>query len=238
MFTFRPNTMDQYVYTQVVTNNEYKLDRGFKPKDIIVDIGGHIGSFSYACWLRGADTIHLFEANPENATMCRLNLADTSVTVHETAVWRSDERFVDTLYHTGFDETAHGANTGGGNVLWGSHVEKRVAVPATRFDTIIDDLLALHGKKRIRLVKIDAETSEFPILLTSSRLDVIDEIIGEFHEVGGEYNDNYIPDHAKVDGFSEFTMQNLGHFLAEKGFNVHYVRYTNSNIGHFFAKRP
>ena len=39
----------------------------------------------------------------------------------------------------------------------------------------------------MRLLKLDCEGAEWPILLTSRRLHLIDEIVGEFHEIGGPF---------------------------------------------------
>ena len=41
---FRPGTMDRAIFTAVFTENEYRLPPRFAPTDVIVDVGGHIGS--------------------------------------------------------------------------------------------------------------------------------------------------------------------------------------------------
>jgi len=43
---------------------------------------------------------------------------------------------------------------------------------------------------RVRLLKIDCEGSEFPILYTSKMLEYVDEIVGELHFFSWLYNNN------------------------------------------------
>ena len=53
-FYARPETTDSAIFTNVVDDNEYNLPQSFEPDDIVVDIGAHIGGFSYAALERGA----------------------------------------------------------------------------------------------------------------------------------------------------------------------------------------
>ena len=73
-------------------------------------------------------------------------------------------------------------NTGSGSVIWGGGEP----VAKVAFDEIVDRVTN-HGERRVRLLKLDCEGAEWPILLTSQRLDLIDEICGEFHEIGGQF---------------------------------------------------
>ncbi|HEU5381184.1 MAG TPA: hypothetical protein VFV38_37645, partial [Ktedonobacteraceae bacterium] len=126
-------------------------------------------------------------------------------------------------------------NTGGGNVLFDTLQSRKV--PSQAFDTIVDKVTQ-QGQQRVRIVKVDCEGSEFPILLTSKRLHLIDEICGEFHEVCGDYDDTpCIPDHAAVAGFSRYTIDTLTHHLQQHGFFVSAERYQRTNLGIFKAIR-
>src|SRR5205085_1196267 len=102
------------------------------------------------------------------------------------AVWHSDPNDDELRfdgYHA-FTESYPGmegiVNTGGGSVVWG--LGEPVAKIA--FDDLVD-LATNRGERRIRLLKLDCEGAEWPILLTSRRLHLIDEIVVEFHELGG-----------------------------------------------------
>ena len=112
---FREGTLDAYIWDSVVDYNEYKLPESIN--GVVVDIGAHIGSFSYACYERGAPVILAFEPLRSNFEVLQENLKDTHVQMFNTAVWRSD-RYTDVLYHTGESVMPDGSlNTGGGNIL-------------------------------------------------------------------------------------------------------------------------
>ena len=231
-FVFRPGTNDEAMFHHLQTNNEYRLPDRFEPEDIIVDVGVHIGGFSHSALSRGARRVHGFEAEPSNCEVARKNLAafGDRVTIHNKAVWRSD-RPASTLH---FCYSSDNANTGGGGVFWDS---PGVEVPAVPFDQVIMEVTN-GGARRISLLKIDCEGAEFPILLTATRLDLIDRIVGEFHEMGCARNPESIPPHAHVSGVPEFTLEALDAHLRRFGFTIHWERNGDSNLGLFFAGRP
>jgi hypothetical protein len=47
-WSFRPGTLDRLIFDSVVAHNEYRLPERFEPPDVVVDVGGHIGTFAYA----------------------------------------------------------------------------------------------------------------------------------------------------------------------------------------------
>ncbi len=61
-FTFRPGTCDEEVFHAVNACNEYRLPDSFRPDDIILDIGTHIGSFCNAALERGAQHVYGFRS--------------------------------------------------------------------------------------------------------------------------------------------------------------------------------
>jgi FkbM family methyltransferase len=235
--SFRPGTMDEAIFHWVHTYNGYQLPNRFAGDDIILDIGAHIGSFSYAALERGAQHVFAFEAERSNYDCAARNLKPfgARVQVRNEAVWRSDQS-VQVLSFTRSHEVE---NTGGGNVLW---AQPGITVKAVAFDDVIREITE-GGRKRVRMLKLDCETSEFPILLTSKSLHLIDSIVGEYHECQGKFDSNPIPDHARVAGVERFTIKELLHVLNSAGFDVRYARERNSrgrrtNIGPFFAHRP
>ena len=61
----RPNTSDTGVISEIYDLKEYTRDFKINPKDTIVDIGAHIGSFSvYAA--KKARKVISYEPSPEN----------------------------------------------------------------------------------------------------------------------------------------------------------------------------
>ncbi|HET9223687.1 MAG TPA: FkbM family methyltransferase, partial [Roseiflexaceae bacterium] len=230
-FTFRPGTLDQAVFQTVTTHNEYRLPAALEAGQIVIDIGMHIGSFSYAALARGATHVYAFEPEIENYQCAVENLRSFGNRVHtyNKAVWRSD-RPVEQLFYAG---SADRANTSGGGVVWAN---EGPAVQVIAFDDMLQEITN-QGQKRIHLLKIDCEGSEFPILLTSRMLHAIDNICGEFHEVGGAYDMGLIPERAAVDSFDRFTITELADVLKRAGFSVDWQRHDRSHMGLFFASR-
>ncbi|MBX6313431.1 MAG: FkbM family methyltransferase [Isosphaeraceae bacterium] len=231
-FVFRPGTNDEAMFRHFVAHDEYRLPERFGPEDIVVDVGVHIGSFCYVALQRGAGRVYGFEAEPSNYECARRNLEAFGDRIHLTnrAVWRSDQPGG----RVPFSYCDDRANTGGGSVLWESDGPSIEAVP---FDDVLEEITD-GGRRRIRMLKIDCEGSEFPILLTARRLDLIDYIAGEFHEIGCARNPQIIPDHARVPGVEAFTIEALDGCLRRAGFDVAFERHGDSNLGLFYARRP
>jgi FkbM family methyltransferase len=224
-FVFRPETQDEGVFHAVTTYNEYRLPDAFRPDDIIIDIGMHIGSFCYAALARGSDRVYGFEASPENFACARRNLQSFGdrVRLQHKAVWRSDRK----VERLGFSECTY--NNGAG-VVWRDGAGP--AVEAVPFDDVVREVTR-DGRTRVRMVKVDCEGSEYPILLTAQTLHLVDAIVGEFHEFGpNEING--------VPGYDRFTVAVLEEALGRAGFDVaveHHPLYPQEPIGWWFATR-
>jgi FkbM family methyltransferase len=249
---FRPDTLDQAIFNGVVLFNEYGLPARFDATDIIIDVGSHIGSFAEAALSRGCENVFCVEADRSNLEIAEVNLkahlAAGRVRLMRGAVWRSDPN-KDELYFDGyhnFPDSFPGMqgviNTGNGSVLW-SRGEPVKKIP---FDEIVN-LLTHNGNKRVRLLKLDCEGAEWPILLTSRRLALIDEICGEFHEIGGQYLE-ISEDRSTTEpifsyqGSAIFTIDLLLDYLSQAGFSVTYKRHSRptgepEGLGLFFATR-
>lgn len=225
-FHFRDGTNDHEIFFSVNVGNDYMLPNVFQPDDIVIDIGMHIGSFCYAALTRGAGQVYGFEPDPENFRCSLGNLAQFGGRIQAAcqAVWRSD-RPGDTLRLTRSDDST---NRAGAGVL---HPNRSLGetVSSIAFDTLLLQVTD-GGRRRVACLKIDCEGAEFPILLTSRQLHLVDSICGEFHEFG-----EAIPDHARVTGYSHFTLAELTRALNEQGFTVHARRHENSHLGFFFA---
>jgi hypothetical protein len=114
------------------------------------------------------------------------------------------------------------------------------------FDDIVNRVTD-QGRQRVKLVKIDAEGSEFPILFTARTLHLVDSLVGEYHCYGENYpfgpgEDHFfhkIPEHARVQGHDCFTHDELAVFLRQAGFDVTLVPNPRllTTAGWFFATR-
>lgn len=230
-FVFRSGTSDPWVYHDVCEKNEYELPEHFRAKDVIIDIGAHIGSFSYACLKRGARRVLAFEAESENIRLACFNLHAfrKHVRLHRKAVWRSD-RHPATLLHSGYSSCEHDVNTGGGTVLIASEKtpehKRKETVPTIALDKVLSKF------RSIQLLKLDCEGSEWPILFTSKLLGKVEKICGEYHELED------IPSFAKVRGHEQYTKEALEHFLQQRYRKVRIRPLAKSSLGHFWAEDP
>ncbi|HJZ76249.1 MAG TPA: FkbM family methyltransferase [Vicinamibacterales bacterium] len=249
---FRPGTLDRMIFNGVVALNEYQLPPRFVPADIVLDVGAHIGSFAYAVVSRGAEHVCCIEPDRENCALAAEHLKPYIdrgfVRLVEAALWRSDPND-DVLRFDGYHPFPRSylgmegiVNTGNGSVVWG---EGR-PVDKVAFDDLVDSATQ-RGARRVRLLKLDCEGAEWPILLTSRRLHAIDEIVGEFHEIGGSFLEigEDRPSATPMfrhDRFARFTIDDLIRYLEAEGFRVTYRRHRRPDgalegLGLFFASR-
>lgn len=223
MFNFRPNTIDNYVYWSVVTQNEYNIPDFLNEADIVIDVGAHIGSFTKLALDRGAGKVFAFEVDQNNYQAAKSNLEDYieegKAILNHSAVWgsgRGDNQF----YFSGYEMFgADFSNTGGGRVTRECTGQK---VNATSLDAVIKHHLSDRVKK-VKLLKLDCEGSEWPILLTSKKLNQIELIVGELHELPANSFSEF-----RVPGVVEYTANELEKYLDSQGFDFSFS-YTQKN---------
>lgn len=199
----RENSYDEDILCAII-NNEY----GFRIENLrtlngpAMDVGAHIGSFAKFLRNNGFNgNIYSYEAHPENFAVLEKNkilLSDDRFFIINGAVWRNSS---EVLYITGDLEK----NTGTPSVV--SRQENKIQVKTISFDDEIDRILSETGFSRISLLKIDCEGSEYPILFNSKKLELVNVIVGEFHDF----------DTAK---FGRYNFDDLQQFLISKGFKV------------------
>ena len=219
---FREGTWDRNIFRSVAELNEYGLECEFDEDDLVIDIGSHVGGFIWAAGQRGAKKMICFEAFKDNYELAKKNLdvlssiiGKNNILIFNKAVYRSDLEEKGILHFSGI----HNENTGGGNVLTNTD---GLEVEWLSLDSIIGDY-------KVRMLKLDCEGSEFPILLTSSKLDQVEEIYGEYHEMN-------VPSHLNMP-YEKFTMSLLERHLREKGFDIITTRAIDSTLGIFRARR-
>jgi len=216
---YRPGTQDEEAFREVMSENCYRLPSRLRADDVVVDVGAHIGNFSLACILRGAGRVLAFEPDRDNFRYLTSNLERwIGATARNAAVWRSDK--IEQVHFTGYPaqnaflDAAPYANACGScmpqvNV---SGVNERRPVESVPLDQILEGIAA--DGKRVRLLKLDCEGAEFPILYTSKRLDLVDEICGELHDFGLRG----LP--PMVEGFTDYDMDEMAYYLEGQGFDV------------------
>lgn len=197
---YRPGTLDTLAMDEVLRRNTYGLPEQFNEHDCILDIGGHIGSFLAACYVRGARCIDTYEPDDENFQILLKNrkrlvgAADLgSIQIHAKAVFNDEQETVqfykgmDPSMHLAFSEAPDGWEPG-----------KQV------FSVGLGQVLS--KRERWRFVKIDAEGSEYEMLSSCMRDDLarIDELAIETHTRSGLTSTNLPCSHGDLVNLLEF----------------------------------
>jgi len=211
------------IFQPVLCGDEYRLGPSrLKPEDVVIDIGAHIGSFALLCHQKGSRAIYCFEPSRRNFILLQLNVGSLEgLHLSRTAVWRSDCADRSELTLSG----AAGENTGSHCVLAGGlaidipaqglcgEPGEATRVSATPLDRILERF------DTVKLLKFDCEGSEFPILLTSRRLDRVERLVGEVHEIHQDLIEHLNPD-ARLTGYLSYRLQDLIARLESAGFSV------------------
>lgn len=166
-FISRWKSQDVYVERDVLRHNEYRLPDSFEPDDVIVDVGAHVGSFAYACLSRGAGRVLSYEPEKSAFEMLKQNTAHWGerAELHNAAAWRDSDGV--RLFEAPWPFTAMGHTLYPDEGAW---------VPSVSFKEILAD-----AGPKIRLLKLDCEGAERPLLDSVDRLDQVQEIAGEIH---------------------------------------------------------
>lgn len=231
---------DAKVFDAVVILDEYEVrGTGLSPADVVVDIGAHVGCFGALCWILGSRHIESFEAHRETFETLERNYQRLpGARAHHAAVV-GDGRARE-LRHSGYPVDG---NTGQGSVLFGGRQlddhDNLLRPPAANAEHSpvrrLDDILL--GHERVRLLKLDCEGSEFPILFGSRHLDRVEAIVGEYHEVPPGLMPDVDPS-LRVEGLAAFDVPALAERLAAVGFEDTQIIPVGSTRGLFRARRP
>jgi len=171
-----PASIAKHIIVWELLSDCYGLNRiDFKPGDVVIDIGAHIGLFAIYTALRFPEVvIHSFEPFPENYELLQRNLERNGITTVRTYQQgvTSDGRSLEMVTNP--------QNSGSANCYSGSLKEygRTTGIPSTTLDHIFDSL----NVDKCKLLKIDCEGSEYEILLTTRSLAKVEYLSGEFHQ--------------------------------------------------------
>lgn len=170
-----PGTLGAVV--REIRKDEYHLDEiDFRPGDVVVDVGGHVGVFStYLARRHPYVRVICFEPVPDNFAALRANLERNGVANVEARneAVTADGRELEIAVHLS-------ANSGGGSAQRRTldvPGHRRYRVPSTTLDTVLASL----PEGRCKLLKIDCEGSEHEILRATTGLAGVEYLRGEFH---------------------------------------------------------
>lgn len=169
----RVGTLDKFVAWEVWKYKEYG---DFVPNngDVVIDIGGHIGTFTlFISSKLKAGRVITFEPVPKNFKMIKRNLSlnnINNVVVNQQAV---GSKTGESILH--LDEENNGANS-----FYESDSDKIIKVSTTTLEEIFNRFKL----KEVKLLKIDAEGAEYDILLNckDNLLRKIKKIVIEYHD--------------------------------------------------------
>lgn len=121
-----------------------------RPGDVVLDVGGHLGTFTRIALRQGARLVVAFEPEPVNRSCFQRTfqseIAEKRVVLVEAAAWSEPGELKFTIWP---DNSA-----GASSVL--THPGSSVAVPAVTIDDTVDRL----GLERVDFIKLDIEGAE------------------------------------------------------------------------------
>jgi FkbM family methyltransferase len=167
MTYFRNNTWDEIIWNDIVYNNEYGIHDKW-PSNLI-DIGGHIGSFSFKMLTQHqTKRVVIVEPNIDNYNLLVQNLEefiqqDKVIAINKGIGPPNSKLNI---------SNALGENTGGSFYSTSSE-----GVETVNLDSLID---IIDDGSPI-LLKIDCESCEYEALSSCTKLSKINCIVGEFH---------------------------------------------------------
>ena len=195
----RPFTIDEAVIREVWSDEVYSppMIRDRTRAGLVIDIGAHIGIFALFAVSTGLATrVLCFEPFPPNFHLLNKNIrANRLAGVQAFPLAVLDRPGKNILY------SPDPVNTG-------AHSFFLEGLQGTVVNTItLEDVFASNNVERCDLLKIDAEGSEYRILMGTPKsvLERINSIALEYHAS------------SKVDGHE---LENLRNFLGENGFSV------------------
>jgi hypothetical protein len=104
-------------------------------------------------------------------------------------------------------------------------------VPSIQLDTLVKGITD-YGRRRLNWLKLDCEGAEWPILFSARSLDLVDNIVGEYHA-------GVIPTMPEVGNLPgvEYSIENLRMLLNKAGFRTNIYPPNAADFNLFFAYR-
>lgn len=191
------------IWDGVTLRNEYqlpdKLDGG-----IVIDLGANVGAFSHWARRRGASKVIAVEPWPENIEPLKRNAGVMGgIEIIQKAVWKNNEMLVlsSASQHIEGNTSTVGL-LGDGNKV------------STALTVTLDELI---GDQQIKLIKIDIEGAEGPVLAACTKFDQVEFLAIEVHD--GVHVDNV-----------KWSVELISELLTGKGYIVDY--YKNGPMTH------
>lgn len=132
----------------------------------VLDVGGHIGTFTNYALEQGAGFVVAYEPEPDNFRMLQINTAGKPVEIHNKAL-TADGRDVQLNVKTS-------GHTGGHSIVYDGKTRNHIIVPSEAF-------LEVVHRVQPNVVKIDCEGAEYEFDLPNSLPDSVQYVTMEIH---------------------------------------------------------
>jgi FkbM family methyltransferase len=163
----RVGSSDEPVWKDLFFKNEYRMPESLGPDDVVVDIGAHVGAFSFMSLYRNAGRCYAYEADPLACKIAAVNLhqfGKRSI-LRNRVVWGIPRK-------VNFVTAEANENTGIGRVWdWGG----------TEYDAIGIQEILDEAPKGVSLLKLNCNGAEWSILAAAD-LQNVSKVIGVLHE--------------------------------------------------------
>lgn len=204
----------KYPFWEVV--GQYKMPL-FDENSIVVDIGANVGNFAIAVCMRGARNVIAFEPSEKAFQEALKNIEEHGysqfVKLHHLAVWKSGNTKLN--YNKDFESHQTLTTTE-------EKFENNIEVDCVSLDEVLKDL------NRVDFMKIDVESSEAPILLSSKLLyEKVNKLSIECHRFKTS-------EHKEL---CETSPEELFEYLLSLGYEGEYVATTNNGISFIYINK-
>lgn len=215
-FHIRPHKGDLVVLNELFFTKDYDIAlKRLQPKtSVVVDIGGHIGTFSIKASLHSKQVV-AYEPDHESAAVLRENVRlneRKNVRIIPFGIARKQGR-----YQIFISEDNPQCNS-----MYKVFSEGKTHTQLIKCKNFEDEMLRLK-LKNIDLLKVDCEGAEFEILMSLSKktYNKINAIIVEYHETHEH----------------EYGHKDLFDIFHNNGFKVQTVNKINSSVGLLYATK-
>lgn len=171
--SYRPDTHDKYVFGE---SSGYVRGVDLRPRDIVMDVGAHIGAFTVLAAQAGVKEVRAYEPQEDSFKLLKANTRTLpNVKIERKAVLGSTDKRTEVEFYL------QGTNTSGHSI---HHFRGRgiVRVPAESIKKLW---------RGVTVLKLDCEGSEYDILLLSEELpDSVRVVTMEIHFGKKEWKSN------------------------------------------------
>lgn len=192
-FIGRPKKIDRGPMFDIILNHEY--DRyPVSAKDVVVDIGAHVGTYTVLAGKRGASVLAI-EPDPESFRLLRINML-----LNNVAGIAENIALLDKTGHAMLKSSNEQSSANSLILKEDGLSYNDIKVPT---DTL-ENVMKRNGIGHVDILKMDCEGAEYSILdsVSDKTAASIDRMIIEYHYIDAERNGPKLAERIKSLGFA------------------------------------